>query len=158
MQLAGNPPWELTSTIPLPLGFSELIAAGLIRRADVQYVERRRFAAAVSRERSGVERPAGAPPAGVSPGVELLASIVWVAIPGAEASLEVRLADAETGATVSAGRTSLPPDADPVGVARQAVAQILARLAEIGRLPAWTDPLPDAAPAAYRPSGVGREQ
>lgn len=154
VEMLAAPPWSLESPVPLSLGASELVVAGLLRRADVRFVERRRFAAAAEAERGGGPRPRGAPPAGVSDGAELVATVVWAPLAAGQASLEIRLADAATGAVRGTRRVLLPRDADPVALARQAVAGILAALAELGRLPEWSDPVPAAAPPAFAPSGV----
>ena len=77
VELLSEPPWSLTSDVPLPLGISELVVAGLLRRRDVHFVERRRFSAAVAAERAGARR-VGVPAAGISPGAELTASVEWV--------------------------------------------------------------------------------
>jgi hypothetical protein len=154
VELLADPPWSLVTSVPKSLALSELVVAGLLRRADVRFVERRRFAVAAEAERSGARRPAGAPATGISEGAEILASIVWVPLAGGQASLEVRLANAARGDVVATRRVLLPSDAEPVGVARQAVAALLASLREMDRLPAWTDPIPGAAPSAYVASGV----
>jgi len=129
------------------------VIAGLLRRRDLELVERRRFNAAVDAERAGTPRPAGAPPAGVSRGAEMLATIVWLEL-GAQASLEVRLTRPQTGAVAAGRRRMIPADADPVGAARAIVSTILEALDELSRRPAWDDPVPASAPAEYRPSGV----
>ena len=46
-------PWDLEGATDISLGISELIVTGLLRRADVNLVERRRFAAAAEAERRG---------------------------------------------------------------------------------------------------------
>jgi hypothetical protein len=154
VELPGSPPWRLTSALPIDLGLSELVAAGLLRRQDVRFVERRRFSAAVEAERSGVPRPPNAPRAGVSQGAELMASAAWLPLGAGQSTLEIRLTDQATGAIAGTARTLLPADADPVGVARAIVATILSALDDLGRLPDWDDPSAVAAPAAYQPSGV----
>ncbi len=154
VELLAAPPWSIESPLPLSLGVSELVVAGLLRRADVRLIERRRFSAAVEAERGGGTRPRGAPAAGVSEGAELAATVVWAPVAAGQASLEIRLADAATGAVRRTRRVLVPGDADPVALARQAVAGILAALTELGRLPAWSDPVPAAAPAAFAESGV----
>jgi hypothetical protein len=83
-----------------------------------------------------------------------VATVVWLPLAGEQSSLEVRLADAATGAVRGTRRVLLPGNADPVGLARQAVSGILAALRAIDRLPAWTDPDAAAAPLAFTPSGV----
>lgn len=153
VQLPSELPWALRSSVPLTLGFSELVVTGLLRRRDVHFVERRRFDAAVRSERAG-SRPPGAPAVGVSPGAELAASVVWVRLVPPETSLEVRLAETETGRVLAAERQVVPENADPVGLARTVVATVLRALDELGRLPAWDDPASAAAPSDYTPSGV----
>lgn len=148
VELLASPSWSVDSAVPLSLGLTELVAAGLLRRADVRFVERRRFAAAADAERAGLARPRGAPAVGVSEGAELVATVV-VAPLGAQLALEIRLADAATGAVRTSRREVVPADADPVGLARQAVAGILAAAAALGRLPSWADPFPAAAPSTY---------
>jgi hypothetical protein len=154
VELPDAAPWSLASPVPAGLGLSELVVTGLLRRADVEFVERRRFAAAVDAERAGGSRPPGAPPAGLSRGAELTAAAAWLPLGAGQAVLEVRLMRLETGAIVGARRLAIPADADPVGAARAIVATILATLDEVGRLPSWGDPLEGAAPATYRPTGI----
>lgn len=157
VQLAASPPWPAAAPVPPALGLSELITTGLLRRSDVHLVERRRFAAAAQAERSGTTRPAGAPAVGVSPGAQVLATLVWIPLGGERASWEVRLTDTETGTVVGSDRVAVPADGDPVGLARAAVGAILGVLDRLGRLPAWDDPVPSAAPRAYAPSDVSSE-
>lgn len=155
VELPRQPPWAFPGTVGAELGLSELIVAGLLRRSDVDFVERRRFSAAAQAERAGSPRPPGAPRAGLSAGPELVASGVWLSLPGGQVSLEVRLRDSETGALVGSERRAIPATAGPVGAARSVVAATLAALDELGRLPVWDDPLDTAAaPATYRPTGV----
>lgn len=153
VELSGAEPWSLTSRVPLDLGLSELVIAGLLRRRDVQLVERRRFAAAVEAERAGSPRADGAPPAGVSPGAEMAATVVWLPL-GEQVSLELRLARPQTGAVVAARRRVIPAGADPVAAARAIVATILSTLDGLGELPTWNDPVAGTAPAEYEPSDV----
>src|SRR5687767_2843346 len=42
----GEERWGMAGTVPPAVTLQELISAGLLRRADVQFVERRRFAEA----------------------------------------------------------------------------------------------------------------
>jgi hypothetical protein len=146
--------WTTSSSVSEELGLSELVVAGLLRRRDVEFVERRRFVVAADAERAGGARLPGSPAAGVSRGAELTATAVWLPLGGGRASLEVRLANLGTGAIAGARRTAIPADAERVGAARAIVATILETLDEIGRLPDWTDPLEAAAPVAYQPAGV----
>lgn len=154
VQVVGSPSWPTTAPVPPALGLSELIVTGLLRRRDVQLVERRRFTVAAQAERSGRPRPAGTPPVGVSPGTELLATLVWVPVSAGQASWEVRLTDTQTGTVVASDRVAVPADGDPVAIARTAVGAILGLLDRMGRLPAWNDPAPSAAPRSYAPSDV----
>jgi hypothetical protein len=154
LELLGEPHYFAVGPVPARLGLTELVAAGLLRRADVQFIERRRFAAAVEAERGGRARLPGAPPAGVSPGAELTATVTWVPLGTGAGSLEVRLTESATGRVAQTLRTPLPADPEAVGLARAAVGAILAALGEMGRLPAWNDPIAMAAPPAYAASGV----
>ena len=153
VQLAAEPEWPPASFVSHELGLSELVVAGLLRRRDVEFVERRRFTAAVESERSGGGRLPGSPPAGVSRGAELTATAIWLPLGGGQTVLEVRLANLATGAIAAARRQAVPADAEPVGAARVIVATILEALEDIDRLPDWIDPLEGtAAPAAYSPT------
>ena len=58
--LIDQDPWGLDATVGSAMGLSELVAAGLLRRPDVHFVEQRRFAAAAEAEHRG-EHPPGAP-------------------------------------------------------------------------------------------------
>jgi hypothetical protein len=154
VELLGQPAWTFAAPVAPSLALAELVNAGLLRRSDVRFVERRRFAAAVEAAQAGTPRPAGAPEPGVSEGAELVASVVWIPLPGGSAQLEVRLSEAARGAVVGSRRTTLPPTADPVATARLAVGAILATLADLGRRPAWADPVPNAAPPQFVASGI----
>lgn len=154
VELTSSPPWSLTSPVPVGLGVTELVAAGLLRRADVRFVERRRFAAAADAERAGRARPPAAPPVGTSEGAELVATVVVAALNSQQTSIEVRLADAATGAVRASTRRLVPRDADPVALARQAVTGVLVAASTLGGLPSWDDPSPNAAPSTYAASGI----
>lgn len=153
IEINGSIAWSTPADLAAPLALQELVAAGLLRRQDVQYVERRRFAAAAEADRLGRPRPAGAPAAGVSPGAELVANAVWSPVLGT-GRLDVRLVDAATGGVVMTHAATLPVDADAASVARTLVAGVLAALEGEGRRPPWSDPSPSAAPASYQPAGV----
>lgn len=153
MELAGDPGWSTPAGVSPTLGLTELMAAGLLRRQDVDFVERRRFAAAAEAERRGQPRPEGAPAAGISRGAQYVAKATWSRI-GSVARLDVRLSDAATARVVAVWRTQTPPDADVVALARGAVAGTLAALDSLGVRPGWTDPAPQAAPASFQASGV----
>jgi hypothetical protein len=158
VEILGQPAWGAAAVqandVATDVALSELVVAGLIRRGDVRFVERRRFAAAVAAEQSGVPRPAAAPPAGLSQSAEILASAVWFPLPAGGASIEVRLTESARGAVLGTRRTTLPPDADLVSTARVTVGTILAVLGELGRRPDWPDPVANAAPERFAPSGV----
>jgi hypothetical protein len=111
-------PWGLDPSVPSSVGISELVATGLLRRRDVHFVERRRFAAAAELERRGESRASGAPPAGVSPGPEFILLATWASFGAATAYLESRLIDPASGRVEHAWRTETPRDADVVGVSR----------------------------------------
>jgi len=153
VQILGTVPWHIPADLGAPLALQELVAAGLLRRRDVGYVERRRFAEAAQAERLGTPRPGGAPRAGVSPGPELVATAVWSPVLGT-GHLDVRLVNAANGTVVATHQSSAPGDADPTSVARTVVSGILAALDDLGRRPGWTDPVAGTAPAAYRSAGV----
>jgi hypothetical protein len=133
---------------------TELIAAGLLRRPDLQFVERRRFAEAAERERRGLPRPPGAPPVGTSPAAELLLTGTLSPTLGDSAYFDLRLIDPATGGARTAWRVGVPRGADPTALARRVTGSLVAALATLGSLPAWNDPVADAAPRAWRGSGV----
>ncbi len=154
IQLGEQNPWGLETSLGTAIGLAELVAAGLLRRPDVEFVERRRFTAAVDAERLGRTRAAGAPPAGVSPGPEFLLSVTWAAFGATPAYLESRLLDPASGRIERSWRTETPLDADPVGVARAIVGGLIAELARMGRASAWADPIASAAPAAFERTDI----
>ena len=147
-------PWALQAPVSTSIGIQELVGAELLRRRDVNYVERRRFAAAAERERRGEPRPRGAPPVGISPGVDFLLMGSWAPSGAESAALDFRLTDPQSGEVVATFRRSVPLDADPTSVSRAITAGLLETLEELGRLPAWSDPFPEAAPAGYADTGV----
>ena len=153
VRILGEPSWSRPPEVEIGLGMAELVSAGLLRRSDVQLVERRRFAAAVEAERRGQARE-GAPPAGMSPGARYIVSATWASVGLDSAFVDLRLADAQTGSVVATWRGATASDADPVSVARRVVFGTLAALEKLGEHPGWQDPDPGAAPPAYRPSGV----
>jgi len=147
-------PWGIEGAVPAALGIQELVSAGLLRRRDVVFVERRRFSEAAEMERRGQTRPRGSPPVGVSPGAELVLAGSWAQASADSAYLDFRLTRAETGEVVTTFRRSTPIGADPTALARSITAGLLKALDEMGRLPAWKDPIPDGTPEAYQASGV----
>lgn len=157
LRLTNPDAWGLTASVDVPLGLSELVVAGLLRRRDVHFVERRRFSVAAERERRGLPRPSGAPPAGVSPGAELVLSGTWATLGLDSAYLDMRLTDVQTGDVVTTWRTATANDADPIGLARTVVGGLLVALEEMGRRPEWTDPLSGAAPTGYMATSVPPE-
>lgn len=146
--------------VPSSIGLQELVAAGLLRRRDVQFVERRRFVAAVERETRGLPRLRNSPAPGVSPGAELQLAGSWIPA-GDSATLDLRLVTVETGAVLAGWRTTTPLGVDPTSVARTIVGSMISALDGLGRIPLWTDPLVSAAfepaPTTYSPSGVPDE-
>ena len=153
VEINGSVSWATPPGVEPPLALEELVAAGLLRRQDVHFVERRRFAEAAEAERLGRARPAGAPAAGISPGTELVLNAVWSPVLGT-GRLDVRLVNAASGSVVLTRSATVPADADAVSVARSVLAGALAALAEEGRRPSWSDPNPAAAPPTYQPAGV----
>lgn len=147
-------PWSLQGPVTPAIAMEELVASGLLRRSDVEFVERRRFSLAAERERRGQPAPRGAPSVGVSPGAEFILTGTWAASGPDSAALDLRLTDAETGDVVTAWRTMTPTTADPVSVARSINGGLLRALDEMGRLPAWTDPDPGSAPSAHQPTSI----
>lgn len=154
--ITGTPTWSPPAGVGAELGLTELAAAGLLRRQDVRYVERRRFAAAAEAERRGLPRPAGAPAAGISPGARFVAHATWSLLVPDSGRVDVRLLDPASGAVVAGWRGATPPGADPLTVARTVVAGVLAALDAAGGRPAWADPAGGAAgpgsPAAQIPA------
>lgn len=148
IEVLAEDPWDVRSPLDLSLGFTELVAAGLLERTDVRYVERRRFAEAVARERAGRPRPPGAPPAGVSPGVDLILAGSWSVLGMGQAFLDLRLNDPESGDTRRAWRVRTPADPDPVTLARLVQGALLAQLDSLGTLPV---PAPRPVEAAAAP-------
>lgn len=139
--------WARGGDVSASLGLQELISAGLLRRADIDFVERRRFAEAVERQRRGLPRRRNAPPIGTSPGAEFVLTGSWIPA-GDSAALDLRLVEAESGGIVRSWRTLTPRQADPTSLARLVVGSTIERLRELGRLPPWTDPrAADVAPA-----------
>lgn len=158
LTLLGQGRWSESLPVPAALGLQELVSLNLLRRRDVHFVERRRFARAAERERSGRPRPEGAPPVGRSPGAELVLTGTWVPAGGDSASLDLRLTDAESGEVVRSWRTATPADADLPSLARAAAGGCLRALEEMQRRPDWDDPLRSStlqpAPAEYRTASV----
>lgn len=151
--------WPGESAVPPSLGLQELVAAGLIRRRDVEFVERRRFVAAVEREARGLPPLPHSPPPGVSPGAEFQLAGSWIPA-GDSATLALRLVDVETGGVVTAWRVTTPQGVDPTGLARVVVGSTVTALRGLGRLAVWSDPLQsrvDPAPSTVTPSGVTAE-
>lgn len=140
VRIAGSPPWSPPPGVDAELGLAELAAAGLLRRQDVHFVERRRFAAAVDAERRGLPRPAGAPAAGISPGARFVASATWSPMGPDSGYVDVRLADPASGMLVAGWRGATPPGAGPLVVARTVVAGVLGALDGAGGRPVWQDP------------------
>jgi hypothetical protein len=155
-----DPTWAPESPVTSSIGLHELVAAGLIRRRDVQFVERRRFVAAVGRETQGLPRLRNSSAPGISPGAELQLAGSWTPS-GDAATLDLRLVVVETGAALAGWRTTTPQGVDPTSVARAIVGSTVSALRGLKRLPLWDDPLAngawDPAPQTYTPSGVSDE-
>jgi hypothetical protein len=147
-------PWAIEAPIPAAVGLQELLAAGLLRREDVQFIERRRFADAAERERRGVARPAGAPPVGTSAGAELVLTGTMSPVLGDSAYLDLRLVEAATSGYRAAWRVGVPRGGDPAALARRIAGSMVAVLDSLRALPAWSDPLASAAPRRWSASGV----
>lgn len=141
MEFLGSFPWTAPSTVRADLGVAELAVAGLLRRRDVHFVERRRFSAAAEAARRGVRLAPGAPPPGVSQSAEFATTAVWIPLGTGQAAVEVRLVTMETGAIAGATRVLIADDADPVTLARAVVDGVLDVLGDLDRLPSWDDPL-----------------
>jgi hypothetical protein len=75
----------------------------------------------------------------------MIVNAVWIAVGPATSHVDVRLADATTGAVLATARLELSGRPSPLLLARGVVAATTRALASIERLPAWTDPM--------RPSG-----
>jgi hypothetical protein len=147
-------PGSVASPVPPAAALQELVGAGLLRREDVQWVERRRFAEAAERERRGLPAPAGAPPVGTSVSAELILTGTMSPVLGDSAYLDLRLVDAATSANRAAWRVRVPRDADPTALARRVTGSMVAVLDSLGTLPDWTDAVADAAPRRWTPTRV----
>ncbi len=154
VELLGEAPWGVTASIDLELGLSELVVAGLLRRPDVHFVERRRFAAAAEASRRGT-LPPNAPPVGISVGPEYVLSLTWATFGLADAYLEMRLIDAESGAVEHSWRESTPTNADAVGLARLVVGSLVEQLGTLRAVPDWADPVAMAAPDDFVATAIG---
>lgn len=132
----------------LSIGVTELVSAGLMRRRDVAFAERRRFTPAAEAERRGQRQP-NAPSAGVGPRVDHVVQATWVPVTGDRSSVEVQLVSPGSGAIAGGTRVQLGPELDPVILARAIVSATLTLLDEVGSRPEWSDPL--AANAAGAP-------
>lgn len=159
VELAGDVGWAPGGVaISAELGIEELVVAGLLRRPDVRFVERRRFTAAAEAERAGLPHPDGAPAAGVSPGAEYLAAATWVGLGDARSTVEIRLVEATSGSVAGSARVVLGGRPAPLSIARAVVDGVLEALDGLGRRPAWEDPAAgaggrtdnDVAPEALR--------
>ncbi|MDA0328414.1 MAG: hypothetical protein O2958_05325 [Gemmatimonadetes bacterium] len=140
VEFLGSYSWASTAVSP-DVGVAELVSTGLLRRQDVAFVERRRFAAAAAAQRAGVRPRPGAPPVGVSQSADYGLTAVWIATGSGQASVEVRLATMQSGAIAGATRVAVAQDADPVALARAIVGGLLEVLEDLDRLPVWDDPV-----------------
>lgn len=156
VDFAGAYPWPEGARVGPSLAMSELVVANLLRRRDVHFVERRRFADAAAAERRGDPAPPGRPPPGVSESVDLGIVVIWLPTTAERANLEIRLTRVETGAVDGATRVIVPGDADPVAIARSIVGGAVEVLDELGRLPEWDDSPAPAVGAAANARGDSR--
>jgi hypothetical protein len=140
--------------ISASIGVSELVSAGLMRRRDVAFVERRRFSAAAEAERRGERRQRGRPPTGVSHPVDFSVQSVWIPLSTDSASVEVRLVDMQSGQVVQSARSMIDVAPDPLILARAIVREALTLLDDQEPRPAWADPL-DASPLDPTANGDG---
>lgn len=135
-------------------GLTELVAAGLMRRADVDFVERRRFAPAAEAERLGSAIAARQPAPGVTRPVDYIVQVTWLPLPGGDATAEVQLVAPGSGEVVEGARTTMAASADPVFVAR-AVVDAALRLVDLRTTrPAWQDPLHVDGPGVANADGT----
>ena len=141
IEIVGDLGWPPGADTSLEFVVEELVAAGLLRRGDVRFVERRRFTRAARLERMGAERPAGAPPVGVSAPADFLASATWISFSAERSTIEVRLANSTTGGIAASTRIELEHQATVLDVSRGVVGGVLEALDRLGRLPRWEDPL-----------------
>jgi len=149
---------DLPGDLGIETALQEMISVGLLRRRDVEFVERRRFIRAVRQVQQGRARPEGAPPVGRTPGAELVLEGRWEPARPDSVVLELRLTDARTGEERRAWRTAAPARADLPSLARAATGGLLRALSALDRLPEWDDPLEargiEAAPPRYRDAAV----
>ncbi len=144
---------EVPSGTTLSIGVSELVTAGLMRRQDIDFVERRRFTPAAEAERQGRARPASAPPPGVSRSVDFAVQAAWLAATPGRSSAEVQLVNPTTGVVVGGTRREFDGPVDPVTLGRAIVSAVVELVdAETDR-PEWSDPMPPVMNAGG-PSGV----
>lgn len=125
----------------LAAGLTDLVAAGLMRRADVDFVERRRFGPAAEAERLGRTAPARQPPPGVTRSLDYMVQVTWLPLPGGDATAEVQLVAPGSGEVVEGTRTTMPRSSDPVFVARAIVETTLQLVDQRATRPPWQDPL-----------------
>lgn len=153
LTVVGSWPGDVPSNTSLSVGVSELVTAGLMRRADIDFVERRRFTPAAEAQRQGLRRPAMAPPPGVSRSVDYAVQATWVATTPDRSSAEVQLVDPATGVVVGGTRRALTGPIDAVRLSRSIVMAALELIDEETDRPAWEDPLRGEM-NADGPSGV----
>ena len=152
--ILGSVEWSLPPTVNTQAAVAELMAAQLLERTDVEFVERRRFGAAAERDRRGEMAPRGQPPLGTSRAAEYLLLGTW-SVSGSGGLADFRLADAETGEVVHAWRTETPARPDAASLSRALSGALLTALTEMGRRPAGSGPVD--LPSAFAPSGVAAQ-
>jgi hypothetical protein len=158
VQLVGSAGWPTPAGVTPTLLLSELVTTGLLPRADVTVVERRRFSAAAEAERRGARAP-GAPPAGVSAPPDFFLYVVWVPSSGGEGHVEMRLTVPSTGAVRDGWRVAVSRDRGVVGLSRAIVSELLTRLASSESIdPTETRSPPPAAALEHFARGLAEEE
>ncbi len=140
---------------------AELVAAGLLERTDLHFVERRRFGPAARAAQLGESPAADQPPIGSSPAPQWGVTVAFTRA-GDAARADLTLTDFATSEVRDAWSFPLPAEADPVGVARVAIRSLADRLAALddGDAPAtwtetpWTESGVEPAAVAYLLRGV----
>jgi len=148
--LLGAADWGLPPTVSSQVAVLELMAAQLVERTDVDFVERRRFGAAAERDRRGELAPRGQPPLGTSRGADYLLLGTWFPT-GTVGAADLRLTDAETGEVVAAWRTETTLSPDPTSLTRAMCGGLLEALADLNH-PSGDGPIP--LDGGFRAAGI----
>lgn len=96
------------------IGVHELVAAGRLRRRDVEYIKRRAFLVIAGAERNGEPRQPGQTPAGVSVTPAFSIQAVWISPLATRTSVEISLMDVLNGEVVQPTQAMLPFEPDAV--------------------------------------------